>query len=104
MTFDISPISENGDIRFCAYSDDKKTVYGTLKGRYSPNSKEMIINEFDVPEEYKGRKIEIALYTALKVLAEKQLRLPLIAVLGPEIPDDLKKQINDLLKKAKFMH
>lgn len=103
MRFNTEPIQENGDIRFRAMSDDGKTLYGTLLGRYDDRKKEVTVDSFIVEEGYAGRRIEVALFSALRVLAERQLRHGVVPVLGPGVPEDLAKTINDLLKKAHFM-
>ena len=104
MIFDTTPVAERGEVRFRAMSDDARTLYGTLFGTYSADKREVTVVKFVVEEGYTGQRIEVALFSALRVLAERQLHHGVTLTLGPDVPEDVAKAIADLLKKAKFMH
>ena len=104
MRFNIQPISQNGEVNLSARSDDEATIYGSCVGRYSPKKREITVERFYVQDGFSGRRIEVALFSVLRVLAERQLHGGVSVTLEPAIPEDVAKAINDILKKAKFMH
>lgn len=103
MIFNVQPVSQNGEVVLTARSDDEATHYGSCVGRYSPEKNEITVERFYVHNQLEGRRVEVALFSALRVLAERQLRHAVIVKIGPSVPPDIAKSIEALLKKAKYI-
>ena len=104
MRYSLNPVQPDNSVIMTSTSDDGQQEYGRLLGKYDETSRSITVTHFEVQDNYKGRNIELNTYAALPTLALRQLHYTPSVLLGDEIPQDLKKKIEDLMKKAKFMH